>query len=315
MPWESLLDMPMEGCGASGPSGLGALDDAIAMIQSQVLDRSALAGGLGALAQAASHPSLGDVDVDGEGSWLFEAIFGLAGKECRVLGDFFGYALQFFLFCFCMGSLLLKWYCEVPQRRLKVFVMDTSKQCCAAAWLHFLNLILAMKLPGSKGHQCAWYWVNLMGDSTLGLLIVFLVLRVSESVLGYKSGLYMDSNTDGEVAPDYCRWIKQILGFMLIVSIKKVVIASFLVGILPWSLHWGVWATGWIRNPNARLAFDMVLTPLVMDTFYFWVTDSFIKCGSGGGEKTKSIGGPEVVQKEVPEVVPEVDDVKSAQKS
>jgi len=39
----------------------------------------------------------------------------------------------------------------------------------------------------------------------------------------------------------------------------------------------GMAATHWIIDPDNRLIFVMVVTPLIMNAFQFWVQDSFLK--------------------------------------
>mmetsp|Transcript_31023 Transcript_31023/g.56381 ORF Transcript_31023/g.56381 Transcript_31023/m.56381 type:complete len:245 (-) Transcript_31023:137-871(-) len=205
-------------------------------------------------------------------------------QQCQVLGDFVGYLMQFVLFCACVSSLLLKWRLERPPRRLVVFLLDSSKQIIGSGWLHALNMITAIYSVGTtNGDECAWYWVNLMSDCTIGLLVVYSMLRLSESLFEYESGLYYADaadGSDGDIASlDYLRWAKQMAGYLAIVTVKKISVILLLWLCLPYSLRLGIWATQWISNMTARLAFVMVITPIVMDTFSLWVTDSFIKFG------------------------------------
>lgn len=117
-----------------------------------------------------------------------------------------------------------------------------------------------------------------MTDCTLGLVIVFVVLRISEHCFGYTSGLY-SARLDAESASDVdCwRWARQILVYLAIVSLKKLCVVALLWACLPFSMSAGMWAISWTRDPHWQLVFVMVLTPLIMDTFSFWVTDNFLK--------------------------------------
>lgn len=207
-------------------------------------------------------------------------------ESCAILNDFFGCCMQLLLFGVCLSTLLLKWYIEKPRRRLLVFLMDSSKQIFGASWLHALNIIISIAFNASEvglvargiGDECSWYWTHLMADCTVGLVIVYCILRLSESQFGYRSGCYYgDPSTAGWQAPDYKVWGKQIAGYLAILSIKKCVVSLMIYCSLPGPLMLSTWATRWISNSKARLLFVMVLTPIVMDTFSLWVTDSFIK--------------------------------------
>lgn len=200
--------------------------------------------------------------------------------ECHLLGDAVGYLVQMLLFVVCMSSLMIKWRMESPPRTLKVFFLDTSKQICSSGWLHCLNLIIAMRLRrGSEsGDECAWYWVNLMADTTFGLLVVYSTLRLSEKLLGYQSGNYrVPAGTHQQLHVDYSKWLRQIVLYLAIVSVKKIAVVVLIWLLLPHSMNVGIWATHWIGNAHVRLMFVMVITPVFMDTFSFWVTDNFIK--------------------------------------
>lgn len=202
-------------------------------------------------------------------------------EECYLLGDAFGYAMQIVLFVFCMGSLLLKWVLERPQRRFFIFAMDTSKQCVAAGCYHVLNMSLAVALDHAQSaylaDECAWYWTSFIIDCTFGLLLNYLILRTTEWLFGYESGHYGDieeSSTDDTI--DWHAWLNQVLVFCMVICLSKLIVTSFLL-FNPWVAKLGMWGTYWIKNPDDRLLFVMVITPTVMNTMAFWVTDEFIK--------------------------------------
>lgn len=205
----------------------------------------------------------------------------LGEEYCQLLGDAWGLLMQFVLFCVCMWTLLFKWYLEVPRRRFLVFLLDSSKQIIGSGYLHFANMGFAMLVDSTdavRHKECAWYWANLVSDCTLGLLIVWIILRLSERCFHYKSGLYSaDQQIDWEAQPDYSRWAGQVSVYLLILSIKKLIVGALLWFALPFSVNAGRTATTWVGGPHLQLLFTMVLTPVVMDTFSFWMTDGFLK--------------------------------------
>lgn len=189
-----------------------------------------------------------------------------------------------------MGSLVLKWWLEVPRRRFKTFLLDTSKQIFGSGWLHCLNMIFAITAHNLvSADECAWYWINLMVDCSLGLVIVYSLLSTSEKLFGYESGLYSISKDDQhwEENVDFTRWAAQILGYLLILTVKKLSVTLLLLVLLPYSASLAETCTHWVSNPRIRLFWVMVLTPLVMDTFSYWVSDNFLKYHHPPGERAE----------------------------
>lgn len=199
--------------------------------------------------------------------------------ECSLISDTFDYAMQMLLFVVCMGSLLLKWHMEVPQRKLLVFFMDLSKQMVAAVLYHFLNMVQAILLdmkPSTDADPCAWYWVTFMLDCTVGLVLTLCFVKLTERLFNYDSGMYGDG-TEWESNLDLSKWMKQVLVYCGIAIFVKVLLATMLFSALDFWDRVGKWGTAWIRDPQLRLLDVMVITPGCMDTLFFWITDEFIK--------------------------------------
>lgn len=204
-------------------------------------------------------------------------------KGCQVLGGFAGYAVQALLFSICVGSLLFKWWIERPQRKLQVFALDSSKQLIGAGVIHMSNLICALAfthLEPSAADECAWYWVNIMIDTTFGVGVCYALLKVTERVFGYDSGNYgkgAQTGIDWEENPDFRRWLSQIMTWCVIVGIMKSGVVALMYTFAPFWESLSVTCTHWIANETARLVFVMIITPTCMNMFQFWVTDSFLK--------------------------------------
>jgi len=213
-------------------------------------------------------------------------------QQCNILSDWFGFFVQGLLFAFCCGSLLLKWYMENPRRKFKIFLLDSSKQIVGAGVIHCLNMFCAWlfaSFEDSLADECAWYWVNIMIDTTFGCIICWAILKLTEWLFGYESGNYgkgAQTGIDWENNPDYSTWGKQIAIWCVIVSLMKgiVVIIMYI-----WSPFWewlAILCTHWIEDRYWRLMFVMIITPTLMNMFQFWVTDSFLKWqGKKGTER------------------------------
>jgi len=212
------------------------------------------------------------------------AILGGHGTEegCKVLAGFAGCAVQILLFTVCVSSLMLKWWLEQPRRKLQIFCLDSSKQIVGAGVIHVLNLLCAMAFTArqhSAADECAWYWVNIMIDTTLGVGVCWMLLKVTERIGGYNSGYYGKEGTgiDWEGQPDYGAWLKQIGMWVVIVSMMKMMVVVAMYTFAPMWETISVACTGWITNATTRLMFVMIFTPVCMNMFQFWVTDSFLK--------------------------------------
>ena len=62
--------------------------------------------------------------------------------------------------------------------------------------------------------QCGWYWINIMIDTTVGVGIAYMFLKLTERVFGYESGNYGKGSSTGidwAENPDYKTWFIQIL--------------------------------------------------------------------------------------------------------
>jgi len=206
----------------------------------------------------------------------------LPEHECKVLSGFTGVAVQSTLFLVCVSTLLLKWWLEQPRRKLPIFFLDSSKQIVGAGVIHALNLICAMAFTSfqkSAADECAWYWVNIMIDTTFGVGVCWMLLKSSERMFGYSSGYYGKETTgiDWEEQPDYGKWLRQILMWCGIVATMKMMVVAVMYTFAPTWESISMNCTNWITNATLRLVFVMIVTPVCMNMFQFWVTDSFLK--------------------------------------
>ncbi len=81
------------------------------------------------------------------------------------------------------------------------FQKDVSKQIISACTVHILNLLIAIFLSISietTADQCIWYFLNLLVDSTIGVLLCYGMMILVDKIankynLKYlKSGLYFE---------------------------------------------------------------------------------------------------------------------------
>ncbi|THC93242.1 hypothetical protein EYZ11_007261 [Aspergillus tanneri] len=87
--------------------------------------------------------------------------------ECRLLGPF-SLLVQAALGALALLSLVYKRWRERPQRPVKVWAFDVSKQVFGSAMLHLANLLMSMFSAGQleitsdyKPNPCSFYLLNL----------------------------------------------------------------------------------------------------------------------------------------------------------
>eukprot|EP00923_Selenidium_pygospionis_P043138 GHVN01074330.1.p1 GENE.GHVN01074330.1~~GHVN01074330.1.p1 ORF type:complete len:178 (+),score=16.25 GHVN01074330.1:120-653(+) len=161
---------------------------------------------------------------------------------------------------------------------MRVFLLDSSKQAGGAMNIHTMNMICASVLAKYfLEDPCHLYWTNIMIDTTLGVWISFVILkRLKGLVGGQEFGDY-------GMPPNLKVWGLQFMLWQVVVMLMKLCVAVImLVGhrlfrcIARFALQWTE------GNPKTELVFVMIVTPTLMSTFQYWMTDNFIKFQAKG---------------------------------
>jgi hypothetical protein len=220
--------------------------------------------------------------------------------ECQLLGPF-AVVVQAALGLLALLSLVYKRWRERPQRPVKVWAFDASKQVFGSALLHLANLFMSMFSSGEltqslsktgkavaaatasspyQPNPCSYYLLNLGIDTTLGIPILICILKVLHVGASYtplarppesiKSGYY------GE-PPRASWWLKQsLIYFAGLVGMKLCVFIIF--QLCPWIVKIGDWALRWTEGNEAlQIAFVMLIFPLIMNGLQYYIVDIFIK--------------------------------------
>lgn len=134
--------------------------------------------------------------------------------KCELVGTF-SLLTQAILGLLCLLSLILKRFYEHPLRRTwQVWFFDVSKQVIGAMGVHVFNLLLsilktlpdesAVQVPdddeGPVGDPCDWYFLSIVLDCTIGVFILYLVLRVVGGLC--KDYFHVTQIESGEYGPD-----------------------------------------------------------------------------------------------------------------
>ena len=131
-----------------------------------------------------------------------------------------------------------------------------------------------------RPNPCSFYLLNLAIDTTLGIPILIVILKVLNVGASFtplarppesiKSGYY-------GTPPRVSWWLKQsLLYFLGLLGMKTCVF--FIFHLLPWLGKVGDWALRWTEGNEAlQIAFVMLIFPLIMNGIQYYIIDIFIK--------------------------------------
>ncbi|KAF7550588.1 hypothetical protein G7Z17_g5623 [Cylindrodendrum hubeiense] len=218
--------------------------------------------------------------------------------DCRLLGSF-ALIVQAALGGLALMSLVFKRWRERPQRPLKVWFFDVSKQVFGSVLVHMANIFMSMLTSGRFSVQvdptarmtarsgdddapnpCSFYLLNLGIDTTLGIPILIILLRIMTGLVRFTPlGQPPESVQSGNYGhpPNAWWWLKQsVIYFCGLFGMKICVLIIFIM--MPWISKVGDWALGWTEgNEKLQIAFVMMIFPLIMNGLQYYIIDSFIK--------------------------------------
>lgn len=202
---------------------------------------------------------------------------------CQLM-DGFGIFIQLCLATTAFSTLIFKRQREQPQRPIRIWALDVSKQLAGGIMIHSLNVVAAVFFgvkpeEGQKSNPCVWYFLNIFVDTTLGIGILwciltgfkYLILRLQ--LTGFQSGVYGEP----PLVEQLKKWSKQLIVYIVSLILMKVIVVG-LFHLCPWIEDFGDWVLQWtVGNYKLQVVFVMLIFPLVMNIMQFWVIDTFIK--------------------------------------
>uniref|UniRef100_A0A7S2YKT1 Uncharacterized protein n=1 Tax=Entomoneis paludosa TaxID=265537 RepID=A0A7S2YKT1_9STRA len=207
-------------------------------------------------------------------------------KYCKIYDedDFFTVAVQLILAVIALASLWVKRMQEVPRRLFWTWFMDVFKQGMGACYAHVLNMVIAAVLAvNMRGDvelkdQCAWYGISFLIDTTLGLFLAIVCLRILDFWAKEWDWAHL-KHSGVYVGPDgWKHWISQLMAWMGILTIVKIIMYLFM-----WVFSSGLAKLGQFLfeplqgNLRLELLFVMILFPGFMNIIYFWIADSYLQ--------------------------------------
>ncbi|KAK4105555.1 hypothetical protein N658DRAFT_512978 [Parathielavia hyrcaniae] len=231
--------------------------------------------------------------------------------ECRLLGSF-AILVQLALGALALLALVYKRWRERPQRPVRIWWFDVSKQVFGSVLVHAANVFMSLLTSGrvtigveaaaaavglagggdggggsvgggGEGYvpnPCSFYLLNLGIDTTIGIPVLIVIVRVLTRLVAFTPlGNPPESIQSGNYGdpPNALWWLKQsLIYFCGLMGMKLCVLFLFMM--LPWLPRIGDWALGWTEgNEKLQIVFVMMLFPLIMNALQYYIIDSYIK--------------------------------------
>jgi len=218
-------------------------------------------------------------------------------RVCKVYSaeDPFTSFVQVFLAMMALFSLYVKRQNETPRRKFMTWWLDVSKQGLGAAYAHVLNMLIANVIAHHvRGDyvledQCAWYAINFFVDTTLGLFFSVILLQLLLKKAKENNWVTLKNCGVYEGPDGMTHWWHQLIAWLGILSVVKVILILFLLLFSPILARIG----GIVFRPlqgniQFELLFVMIILPGVLNFFYFWIADGYLKADEENDEAFES---------------------------
>jgi len=199
-------------------------------------------------------------------------------KHCALLGGL-SLIIQAVMGIIVISSLLIKRAYERPKRPWKIWCGDVSKQAIGQAYVHSSNVAISgliSHLSSGRENSCTLYFLNILVDTTFGVLLLYILLKYLSWLLmeqfgfqGLQSGQYGDP-------PKIKRWAKQLAVYLAALTLMKLAVIG-LFAALPSLFRIGDWLLSWLRDNDSQVIFVVLIFPICMNVLQFVSIDSIIK--------------------------------------
>uniref|UniRef100_K3X9C8 Uncharacterized protein n=1 Tax=Globisporangium ultimum (strain ATCC 200006 / CBS 805.95 / DAOM BR144) TaxID=431595 RepID=K3X9C8_GLOUD len=203
--------------------------------------------------------------------------------QCTLIADETDDAVQLVLGFIALSSLYGKWHFETPRRSAKIWFMDAMKQGTSAAMVHVVNIIFSIGIadfstqPGGAD-ECAFYFMNVAIDTTLGVYIAYLLLQLVTAVAVRRDWSSLKHPGRYGDPPCFKVWFIQLLSWSAVLLVMKIFVGlAIYIFSAPLGLIGALLFFPVHHHPKIELLIVMIGCPLVMNMVQFWIQDSFLK--------------------------------------
>jgi hypothetical protein len=234
--------------------------------------------------------------ADYEGGYVYDESNEQPVCEIYSTEDGFTVFVQALLAFIALVALWIKRLNEVPRREFLTWFLDVSKQAFGACYAHVLNMIISAVIAGNvRGSQtlddeCAWYAINYVIDTTLGLVITIFFLNALEKVANERNWTSLKDSGVYVGREGIIHWIHQMVAWIIILTLVKLIVCVFMwVFSAPLAYIGSVLFEPFQSNIRFELLFVMIFFPGLLNIIYFWITDSYLKSNKDGSDNGESV--------------------------
>ncbi|KAK0491439.1 vacuolar membrane protein-domain-containing protein [Armillaria novae-zelandiae] len=204
------------------------------------------------------------------------------GHSCQLLGPT-ALIVQGLMGVLVILSLVYKRHREKPKRPWRIWLFDVSKQIVGQMFVHGVNVFVSdIVSHNSDENACVFYFFNILVDTTLGVGLLYIILRVLTHLFvenlhlkGFESGIY-------GTPPSVQFWGKQAALYVVALTTMKLLVIA-LLAFFPGLFIIGAWLLSWTRTGDGdalQVIFTMGLFPILMNILQFWLIDSIVKASN-----------------------------------
>ncbi|KAG7447595.1 uncharacterized protein BT62DRAFT_930610 [Guyanagaster necrorhizus] len=204
------------------------------------------------------------------------------GRSCQLLGPT-ALIVQGLMGVLVILSLVYKRHREKPKRPWRIWLFDVSKQVVGQMFVHGVNVLVSdIVSHNSDGNACVFYFFNILVDTTLGVGLLYIILRVLTHIFvenlhlkGFESGVYGSP-------PSIKFWGKQAALYVVALTTMKLLVIA-LLAFFPSLFVIGAWLLSWTWTGDGdalQVIFTMGFFPIIMNILQFWLIDSIVKASN-----------------------------------
>ncbi|KAJ3034188.1 hypothetical protein HK097_004585, partial [Rhizophlyctis rosea] len=164
--------------------------------------------------------------------------------------------------------------------------------------VHVANVAIAIFVGKDDRHDqdnpCVWYFLNILLDTTIGVGILYLVLKGLHAIVDYFHIRDMQSGHYGH-PPRLSAWFRQLSLFIFAWLIVKLLVI-FLLDLFPQFACFASWLLAPLENSGdtrLQVIVVMLVFPLIMNIIQAWLIDMVIKGKHPEGAKYQGLPGEE----------------------
>lgn len=145
-----------------------------------------------------------------------------------------------------------------------------------------MNIMAALILSQTQdGNPCMWYFISLMMDTTLGVVLAYTFLKIIEKIsrhYGWTKAISGNYSEDTDEEIDMAAWALQLMLWVSIVAVAKWILLIIITYFDEFFMEIGKYLLRpFVGKPRTELVFVMIAVPTFMNILQFWVQDNFLK--------------------------------------